>query len=178
LTRRISASDAVQIAAIKGVSAGVVNLGIAWSLGLALPDAGPAVLAGLVGFCGYGLSLVFFVLALRQLGTARTGAYFSIAPFVGAAVSLLMLGDSPGAGFWISSMLMGAGIWLHLTERHVHFHAHDTVTHAHEHVHDQHHRHPHEGDWDGSEPHVHAHKHEAQAHSHPHVPDIHHRHRH
>nr|WP_314627954.1 EamA family transporter [uncultured Noviherbaspirillum sp.] len=178
LTRRISASDAVQIAAIKGVSAGVVNLGIAWSLGLALPEAGPAALAGLVGFCGYGVSLVFFVLALRQLGTARTGAYFSIAPFIGAAVSLLMLGDTPGAGFWSSSMLMGAGIWLHLTERHVHFHAHDPVTHAHEHVHDEHHRHLHEGDWDGCEPHVHAHSHEAQAHSHPHVPDIHHRHRH
>lgn len=178
LTRRISGSDAVQIAAIKGVAAGVVNLGIAWSLGLALPDAGPAALAGLVGFCGYGMSLVFFVMALRQLGTARTGAYFSIAPFVGAAVSLLMLGDTPGAGFWISSMLMGAGIWLHLTERHVHVHAHDPITHAHEHVHDEHHRHRHDADWDGSEPHVHAHTHEAQVHSHPHVPDIHHRHRH
>lgn len=178
LTRRISGSDAVQIAAIKGVAAGVVNLGIAWSLGLALPDAGPAALAGLVGFCGYGMSLVFFVMALRQLGTARTGAYFSVAPFVGAAVSLLMLGDTPGAGFWISSMLMGAGIWLHLTERHVHVHAHDPITHAHEHVHDEHHRHRHDADWDGSEPHVHAHTHEAQVHSHPHVPDIHHRHRH
>lgn len=178
LTRRISGSDAVQIAAIKGVAAGVVNLGIAWSLGLALPDAGPAALAGLVGFCGYGMSLVFFVMALRQLGTARTGAYFSIAPFVGAAVSLLMLGDTPGAGFWISSMLMGAGIWLHLTERHVHVHAHDPIAHAHEHVHDEHHRHRHDADWDGSEPHVHAHTHEAQVHSHPHVPDIHHRHRH
>ena len=178
LTRKISASDAVQIAAIKGLVAGMVNLGIAWSLGLALPDAGKAALAGLVGFCGYGMSLVFFVLALQQLGTARTGAYFSIAPFVGAAVSLLMLGDAPGTAFWLSSVLMGAGIWLHLTERHVHFHAHAPLAHAHEHVHDDHHRHRHDFAWDGSEPHAHPHRHEAASHSHPHVPDIHHRHRH
>jgi drug/metabolite transporter (DMT)-like permease len=178
LTRRISASDAVQISAIKGLAAGMVNLGIAWSLGLALPDAGTTALAGLVGFCGYGLSLVFFVLALQQLGTARTGAYFSTAPFVGAAMSLLLLGETPGAGFWTASVLMGAGIWLHLTERHAHVHAHDPMTHAHEHVHDEHHRHQHDAAWDGSEPHAHPHLHEAQVHSHRHVPDIHHRHRH
>lgn len=178
LTRRISASDAVQIAAIKGLVAGMVNLGIAWSLGLALPEAGAAALAGLVGFCGYGMSLVFFVLALQQLGTARTGAYFSIAPFVGAAVSLLMLGDTPGAAFWWSSVLMGAGIWLHLTERHVHTHTHDPIAHAHEHVHDEHHRHSHDFAWDMSQPHIHPHQHEATSHTHPHVPDIHHRHQH
>jgi drug/metabolite transporter (DMT)-like permease len=178
LTRRISASDAVQIACIKGLAAGLVNLGIALSLGLALPGAGKSALAALVGFCGYGMSLVFFVLALQQLGTARTGAYFSIAPFVGAAVSLLMPGDAPGAGFWVASVLMGAGIWLHLTERHAHLHTHEPMAHAHEHVHDEHHRHHHDFDWDGVEPHRHPHRHEAAVHSHPHVPDIHHRHRH
>jgi drug/metabolite transporter (DMT)-like permease len=178
LTRRISASDAVQIAGIKGLVAGAVNLCIALWLGIALPGVGTAALAGLVGFCGYGLSLVFFVLALQKLGTARTGAYFSVAPFVGAAVSLLMLGDAPGAGFWTAGLLMGAGIWLHLTERHEHLHAHEAMAHAHEHVHDEHHRHAHDFDWDGGEPHVHPHQHEAAVHSHPHVPDIHHRHRH
>src|SRR5205085_9831672 len=137
LTRTISASDAVQLAAVKGLAAGAVNLGIALSLGLALPAADRATLAGLVGFCGYGMSLVFFVLALQKLGTARTGAYFSIAPFVGAAVSLAMLGDAPGAGFWIAGLLMGMGIWLHLTERHAHFHTHEPLAHAHEHVHDE-----------------------------------------
>jgi len=178
LTRKISASDAVQIAGIKGLAAGVVNLGIAWSLGLALPGIGTAALAGLVGFCGYGMSLVFFVLALQQLGTARTGAYFSIAPFVGTAVSLAMLGDTPGAGFWVSSVLMGAGIWLHLTERHAHLHTHDPLAHAHEHIHDEHHQHRHDFAWEEGTPHTHPHQHEAATHSHPHVPDIHHRHRH
>jgi drug/metabolite transporter (DMT)-like permease len=178
LTRKISASDAVQIAGIKGLAAGAVNLGIALWLGIALPGAGKAALAGLVGFCGYGMSLVFFVLALQGLGAARTGAYFSVAPFVGAALSLSMLGDAPGAGFWAASVLMGAGIWLHLTERHAHLHSHEAMTHAHEHRHDDHHRHHHDFDWDGSEPHAHPHRHDAALHSHPHVPDIHHRHRH
>jgi drug/metabolite transporter (DMT)-like permease len=178
LTRRVSASDAVQIAAIKGLVAGAVNLGIALSLGLAMPSAKTAALAGLVGFCGYGMSLVFFVLALQKLGTARTGAYFSVAPFVGAAVSLMLLGDAPGAGFWTASVLMAAGIWLHLTERHAHLHTHEAMAHAHEHVHDQHHQHRHDFNWDGREPHAHPHRHDTATHSHPHLPDIHHRHRH
>lgn len=178
LTRKISASDAVQIAGVKGLVAGVVNLTIAFALGMSMPSANSALLAGIVGFCGYGLSLVFFVLALRNLGTARTGAYFSIAPFVGAAISLIMLGDAPGAGFWVAGALMAAGIWLHLTEKHEHTHTHIPMAHAHKHVHDEHHQHQHDFPWDGKEPHVHPHRHEPLTHTHPHVPDIHHRHEH
>jgi len=178
LTRRISASDAVQIAGCKGLAAGAVNLAIGFALGLPMPALGNAALAGVVGFCGYGLSLVFFVLALRNLGTARTGAYFSIAPFVGAVISLLMLREAPGAGFWIAGALMGAGIWLHLTEKHEHTHTHEPLSHAHQHTHDAHHQHQHHFAWDGQEPHVHPHQHEPLTHNHPHVPDIHHRHHH
>jgi drug/metabolite transporter (DMT)-like permease len=178
LTRKISASDAVQIAGIKGLVAGLVNLGIALLLGSSLPALGAMLSAGVIGFCGYGLSLVFFVLALRNLGAARTGAYFSAAPFVGAAISLLMLHEVPGAGFWIASLLMAAGIWLHLTEKHVHAHTHTRMRHAHAHVHDEHHQHKHDFPWEGSEPHTHPHDHEPITHSHAHVPDIHHQHRH
>lgn len=178
LTRKISASDAVQIAAIKGLTAGVVNLGIAWWLGLAWPSLDNAALAGIVGFSGYGLSLVLFVLALRHLGTARTGAYFSMAPFAGAVIALLMPGEMPGMLFWLAALLMGAGIWLHLTENHVHAHTHVRMAHAHAHRHDIHHQHDHAFPWDGEEPHTHDHQHEPLAHEHPHFPDIHHRHRH
>jgi drug/metabolite transporter (DMT)-like permease len=118
LTRKVSASDAVQIASIKALVAGVVNLSIARALGISTPPASTILVAGVVGFCGYGLSLVLFVLALRNLGTARTGAYFSAAPFVGAVVSLALLGEIPGAGFWIGGALMTTGILLHLTETH------------------------------------------------------------
>lgn len=178
LTRKVSASDPLQIAGTKGLVAGAVNLAIGLALGGAMPETRTVLLAGVVGFCGYGLSLVLFVLALRQLGTARTGAYFSAAPFAGAALSLVMLGEVPGALFWIAAALMGGGIWLHLTESHAHEHEHAPLSHAHKHSHDEHHRHAHDFDWDGVEPHAHAHQHTPLRHSHPHYPDIHHRHGH
>ena len=131
-----------------------------------------------VGLLGYGISLVLFVLALRGLGTARTGAYFSVAPFVGALVSLLWLGDSVGPGFWAACALMALGVWLHLTERHEHEHTHEPMEHTHAHVHDEHHQHAHDFVWDMQEPHAHEHKHTAMTHKHPHFPDIHHRHVH
>ncbi len=179
LTRRISASDAVQIAAMKGLVAGVVNMAFSllW-LELPLPSNAQLAMAGLVGFSGYGLSLVLFVLALRQLGAARTGAYFSAAPFVGAALSLLMLGERPDTAFWLAAALMAVGIWLHLTESHSHFHTHARTAHAHSHSHDAHHQHAHDFPWNGDEPHSHPHEHAPLTHAHPHFPDIHHRHRH
>lgn len=178
LTRKVSGSDALQIAGVKGLVAGTVNLGIALSLGLSLPDIRTALAAGVVGFCGYGLSLVMFVLALRHLGTARTGAYFSAAPFVGAAISLLMLAEVPGTVFSIAAVLMGFGIWLHLSETHDHEHEHDPLSHAHMHSHDAHHQHQHDFYWDGTEPHSHPHEHAPLRHTHAHYPDIHHRHPH
>ena len=178
LTRKVSASDAVQIAGIKGLAAGSVNFGIGLALGLPMPAPDTVLAAGIVGLCGYGVSLVMFVLALRHLGTARTGAYFSAAPFVGAAISLAMLGDTPSALFWIAAALMGAGIWLHLTESHNHEHMHEAMSHAHAHRHDAHQQHEHDFEWDGREPHAHPHRHEPLRHAHPHYPDIHHRHQH
>lgn len=178
LTRKVSASDAVQVAGIKGLVAGTVNLSIALALGYSVPEARTIFSAGIVGFCGYGLSLVLFVLALRHLGTARTGAYFSAAPFVGAIVSLLLLGETPTTVFWIAAALMGLGIWLHVTETHAHDHTHLPLSHSHLHRHDAHHQHEHDFPWDGKEPHVHPHRHQTLVHTHPHFPDIHHRHRH
>jgi drug/metabolite transporter (DMT)-like permease len=178
LTRNVSASDPLQIAATKGLVAGAVNLAIGFALGGTLPALTTVMLAGLVGFCGYGLSLVLFVLALRHLGTARTGAYFSAAPFAGAALALVMLGDVPATLFWLAAALMAAGIWLHLTESHGHEHTHEPMAHGHAHSHDAHHQHAHDFEWDGVEPHVHPHQHGPLTHAHEHYPDIHHRHGH
>jgi drug/metabolite transporter (DMT)-like permease len=161
--------------AILGVTA---LSGIAGMLGFGLPRKTEVLSAAAIGFAGYGLSLVMFVMALRHLGTARTGAYFSAAPFVGAAISLLMLGEVPTPSFWAAAGLMGIGIWLHLTERHEHEHVHKALFHAHPHVHDEHHQHEHDFEWDGSEPHTHPHHHAPIRHTHPHYPDIHHRHGH
>lgn len=179
LTRKVSASDALFIASSKGLIAGVVNTLLALGLGVALPVISVTMTAMSLGLFGYGMSLVLFVLALRGLGAARTGAYFSTAPFIGAAVSLLLLGESAAPAFWFAAALMGVGVWLHLTEHHEHDHTHDAVTHAHQHAHDDaHHDHAHDFDWNKDAAHEHVHEHFTISHKHPHFPDVDHRHAH
>jgi drug/metabolite transporter (DMT)-like permease len=178
LTRRVSGGDAVVLAALKGLAAGPVNLALAWGQGAPLPALPLAGMVLALGLAGYGVSLVLFIRALRELGTARTGAYFSVAPFFGAALALVLLGEQPGAAFWVAAALMGLGVWLHISEHHEHEHVHEPLDHEHPHVHDEHHRHEHRFPWDGREPHVHPHRHEALRHRHPHYPDLHHRHGH
>ena len=178
LTQKVSSSDPFQIAAIKGLVAGSVNMAIALALGASLPAWQVLVGALIVGFFGYGLSLACFVLALRHIGTARTGAYFSLAPFAGALASLGLLHESVGPLFVAAGVLMGLGVWLHLTENHEHPHGHERLEHAHRHVHDEHHQHEHAAGVAATEPHSHSHVHEPLAHSHAHFPDIHHRHEH
>ena len=178
LTQRVSGADPLLLAAVKGGVAGTVNLGLALLTGAAAPSL--ALIAGAlaVGFLGYGVSLALFVLALRHLGTARTGAYFSLAPFFGAAASVAILREPVGPGIVAAGALMAVGAWLHLTERHQHDHHHERLDHSHRHVHDEHHQHAHEPGVSAREPHTHSHVHEPMTHRHPHYPDIHHRHRH
>jgi hypothetical protein len=178
LTRKVSAGDPVQIAMLKGLAAGAVNVLAGLSWGAKLPGVPVLLAAGVIGLFGYGLSLTLFVLALRHIGTARTGAYFSIAPFVGAVIAIPLLGESVSLGLGVAAALMGAGVWLHLTERHEHEHRHEVTEHDHLHSHDEHHRHTHGPEQAAGEPHSHPHRHEELPHSHPHYPDIHHRHGH
>jgi drug/metabolite transporter (DMT)-like permease len=178
LTRKVAASDALFIAATKGLVAGIINCALALALGARLP-AWPLLGAAMtIGLAGYGVSLVLFILALRGLGSARASAYFSTAPFLGAAVAVIIFHDPVSGVFWLAALLMAAGVWLHLTERHEHEHGHPAMSHAHPHVHDAHHQHRHDVDWDGSEPHSHPHAHAPLRHRHRHYPDLHHRHRH
>jgi drug/metabolite transporter (DMT)-like permease len=178
LTRKVSAADPAQIAAIKGLVAGSVNVVLAIIAGARIPAISHVALAGLLGFFSYGVSLSCFVLALRHIGTARTGAYFSTAPFIGAALSLAILPEHGSVLFWIAGGLMIIGIWLHLTEKHTHQHRHEPITHEHLHWHDEHHQHRHSPADPPGEPHSHVHQHEELVHSHPHYPDLHHRHGH
>ncbi len=178
LTRKVSLADPLQIVELKGLIAGPVNLVLGLWLGGGLPAVSPLVVAGVVGFLGYGVSLVLFVFALRHLGTARTGAYFSTAPFLGAAAAVLFLGEALTIQLGIAGLLMALGVWLHLTEIHEHEHEHDPLEHAHPHVHDAHHQHAHAPGAPPGEPHTHAHRHVRLRHEHAHVPDMHHTHRH
>jgi drug/metabolite transporter (DMT)-like permease len=178
IARTLSLTDPVRIALLKGCVAGAVNVLIALGLGARWP--GPAALAGagVVGFAGYGVSLVLFVHALRLLGTARTAAYFSLAPFLGASVAVVALGEPVTAQLLAAAAGMGFGAWLHLSERHGHAHPHEAMVHEHRHVHDAHHEHGHAGGEPAGAAHSHPHAHALLVHRHPHFPDAHHRHGH
>jgi drug/metabolite transporter (DMT)-like permease len=178
LTRKVSAGDPLQVASLKGLVAGSANLSLGVLAGAALPPLGLAAAAGVVGLIGYGVSLAMFVVALREIGTARTAAYFSVAPFVGTVASLVAFREPFTAALAGAGLLMGTGVWLHLSERHEHEHAHAGGEHEHRHLHDEHHRHPHAPGAPPGEPHSHTHTHEPTVHAHPHYPDIHHRHAH
>jgi len=177
LTRKVSANDAMLLACIKGLVAGACNTTLALAGGAALPSLGALAAILAVGFAGYGLSLVLFVVALRTLGTARTGAYFSVAPLFGVLIAFAIWPEVPPWTFWAAAGLMGVGVWLHLRERHGHLHEHEPMEHEHVHVHDEHHRHDHDTP-SVDEPHSHVHRHGPLTHRHVHYPDIHHRHTH
>jgi drug/metabolite transporter (DMT)-like permease len=181
LTRKVSLADASWIAMVKGLAAGATNLVLALALGAAWPAMPVVAGAALVGFASYGASLALFVVGLRELGTARTGAYFSVAPFFGAALAIALLGEAVTAPLLVAGVLMAVGVALHISERHEHRHAHEPLEHTHEHVHgagDVHHDHAHEPPVAPGTRHSHAHRHQSVVHSHPHFPDAHHRHGH
>jgi drug/metabolite transporter (DMT)-like permease len=177
LTQRLSARDPVALARIKTLGAGGCSLLLALATGQRF-SSDPAVLLGalVLGAFAYGLSIVLATHALRLLGAAREAALFATGPFVGALLSIPLLGDRPRLTDAASGLLMAAGVALLLTERHVHVHTHEALEHDHAHVHDEHHQHEHEGPV--VEPHAHLHRHEPVTHEHPHLPDAHHRHGH
>lgn len=178
LTRKVSANDAVAIACAKGLVAGTFNTLLAAALGDALPSLAAISAAAAIGLLGYGVSLTLFVIALRGLGAGRTGAYFATAPFVGAALGILMNGDALSIQLIVAGLFMAVGVWLHLSERHEHPHVHAAERHDHLHSHDVHHLHSHPPGVDPTKPHAHEHVHEPLAHQHPHFPDVDHRHQH
>jgi drug/metabolite transporter (DMT)-like permease len=177
LTRHISARDPIQIALLKGLVSGVASLSLARLLGMEIPWSGRTALAAILGALSYGASLVFFIKALAWLGSFRTGLFFSLAPFIGALTSLVLLREWIGWVMFPAAGLMITGLWLMLAERHEHLHGHAAVTHTHGHHHDDPH-HDHAHDEAPAKAHGHRHTHREGNHSHTHWPDIHHRHGH
>ena len=177
LIRNISEKDPVQIAKAKGLLAGAASLGLALALGREVPLDRRAVLALLVGAAGYGASLVLFIKALKGLGAFRTGALFSLAPFIGGLGSLVILRETPEWFMLPAAAFMALGVAIIIREKHGHRHGHLRMVHDHMHVHDDiHHSHVHSAAPRG--PHSHEHAHEEMDHVHVHWPDTHHRHGH
>lgn len=178
LMRKVSAADPIELAAIKGWVGGSANLVIATAFGAQVPAFGAMLPVLGIGFVSYGVSFCLFILALRHLGTARTGAYFSTAPFIGTVVSLVLFNSNTSPQFWLAGCLAAIGVWLHISEKHEHEHLHLEMEHDHSHKHDEHHQHNHDGSELVGELHSHKHKHTQLKHHHDHYPDIHHRHEH
>ncbi len=179
-TRNISAKNPLTIVAVKGLCAGSFSLLLALALGNRMPALGTALTAMLVGAVCYGLSIVLFIMALRDLGAARTSALYGTAPFLGVLLAVAAFGERPGLLFLVSVPLMIAGAVLLLGEDHEHAHTHAALEHDHRHCHDDtHHTHAHPaGQPCADADHSHPHRHDAVTHAHPHAPDLHHRHAH
>ena len=177
LTRLIAEADAALVAQVKGLAAGTVNVALALAAGHAVPPPASIAISLVLGAVSYGTSLVLFILAMRGLGAARTGAYFALGPFFGALGGVVLLGEPLTGRLALTAALMAAGAWLLLRERHSHRHHHEAGTHTHRHVHDRHHQHEHQG-WEGPEPHLHPHPTGPLEHEHPHIHDRHHGHDH
>lgn len=178
MTRNVIYDNPLHIAALKGLIAGLANCVIAFIYSPVLPTLSQIGAATIIGLFGYGFSLVLFIAALRRLGTARTGAYFSTAPFAGAILAILFLHEPITKKLLTAALFMAIGVYLHLTEKHEHEHSHLEEEHEHMHYHDEHHQHEHQERLLIEEPHSHLHYHPAITHSHPHYPDTLHRHDH
>jgi drug/metabolite transporter (DMT)-like permease len=177
-TRKISTSNSLTLTFYKTLIAGVTNTTLALYSGVSLPSMGLVLKSMTIGFFCYGLSLVLYVRALRFLGASRTGAYFSMAPFVGAVISWLFFPMSFQISALAGGFLMAVGVYLHLTEKHEHRHKHFELAHSHSHTHDEHHQHSHSSDESEQATHTHWHVHIELEHEHEHFPDIHHQHSH
>ena len=169
--------SSMNLAGIKGLVAGTFNIIMAliFTSGGATGLQTAGALA--IGAISYGLSLVFFVEALRRIGAARTTTFFAVGPFIGTIFSILILGERLPKSYQFAAVLMLGGVFLLYREKHGHLHTHESVSHRHDHFHDEHHPHTHEGE-KAKDSHAHSHTHEPLTHIHGHWPDIHHLHRH
>ncbi len=179
-TRNISAKNPFSIVTIKGIISGSFSFILSKILGNQMPDLTILISAMIIGFFCYGLSIVLFVFAMRDLGSTRTSALYGTAPFIGVILSFILLRDTPSIMFFISLPIMIIGTVLLLKEKHYHTHMHKAMQHEHRHNHDDaHHNHEHApGQVIINGYHSHMHTHKAIEHTHPHSPDIHHRHEH
>jgi drug/metabolite transporter (DMT)-like permease len=178
LTRKVSLNDPILLTMIKSFVAGSTNLVLAISFGAKIPSVFLIFQGGALGFLCYGLSIVCFILALRNLGASRTGAYFSAAPFVGAVVAIFIWDEPITLKLVASAIFMAFGIYLHISESHEHEHTHEELEHEHSHTHDEHHQHQHLDGATIKGRHSHRHRHEKLTHRHKHFPDMHHNHTH
>lgn len=176
-TRMLSTKSSEEIVIIKGLFSGLGSLVVALTIGERLPELKWAAVIMLLGFISYGMSINFYIMAQKELGAAKTSAYYSVSPFLGVAFSLLFLGERPEPQFYAALVIMAVSTVLmtkdtvqlqhnHSHEHvHSHMHSHGDITHSHEHSHIHSHLHVHN---DSEETHMHGHM---DLHNHDHLHD-------
>lgn len=179
-TRMLSSKSSIQITTIKGIFSGLGSLMVALVVGEDFPGFASMALVLMLGFIAYGLSISFYIKAQKELGAAKTSAYYSIAPFLGVLFGMLMLGERPNIQFYVGLAIMAAAtvlmvkdtISLQHTHEHIHVHTHEhrhgNLVHVHEHTHTHSHVHIH-GEDEGVHGHVH---HEIEGHDHVHSESV------
>lgn len=176
-TRKLSIKDPIQVVVIKGFGSGFGALIIAGISGAYSANILYILITLLLGFVAYGMSIYLYISAQRDLGAARTSAYYATAPFIGVVISWIVLKEPITSTFIFALIVMLFGTYFAVTENHAHRHNHIPVTHEHKHSHtDGHHNHRHKENVIGE--HSHEHTHEPLVHEHAHLPDLHHRHSH
>lgn len=175
-TKMISHKSSTEIVVIKGIFSGAGSLAVALIMGEKIPSVMMVLCALLLGFVSYGLSIRFYILAQKDLGAAKTSAYYSVAPFLGVAFGMLLLGERPAIQFYIALAVMIVSTYYMIrdtvelqhthehTHTHTHEHRHGDVAHTHEHAHTHTHLHVHGEDSDS-----HKHPHKAMEHDHVHL---------
>ena len=175
-TRMLSNKSSVQITTIKGIFSGLGSLIVAFIVGENIPGLLWIGAVLLLGFVAYGLSINFYIKAQKDLGAAKTSAYYSIAPFLGVIFGVLLLREQPGLQFYLGLVIMIAAtvlmvkdtISLQHTHEHSHIHTHEhchgDLIHTHEHNHIHSHTHTH-----GEDSNNHEHNHKAMPHEHLHT---------
>lgn len=176
-TRMLSLKDPLQVVVIKGFGSGIGSLVLFLSLELKQVPVSYVLATLILGFVAYGMSIYFYIKAQRELGAARTSAYYAVAPFIGVLISWVVLREPISIQFLVALAVMILGTYYAVTEAHEHSHRHLKETHTHKHSHDDgHHTHRHSYEVVGE--HSHEHTHDEMVHDHAHMPDLHHRHEH
>ena len=174
-TRMISNKSSIEIVVIKGTFSGLGSLIVALTIGESIPSVLWMMCVLLLGFVAYGLSIYFYVMAQKDLGAAKTSAYYSIAPFLGVAFGMLILGERPALQFYVALVVMIVSTYFMIKDTielqhthehnhtHTHEHSHGDTVHSHEHTHSHTHIHVHGEDSDN-----HEHNHKEMPHEHLH----------
>ena len=116
-TKKLSHSEPIKVVIVKGLGSGTGALIVAFLSGDKLSYTPYILLAFLLGFVAYGLSIFFYIRAQRYIGAAKTSAFYALAPFISALISLILFQKIPGLLFISAFILMATGAYFTIEKK-------------------------------------------------------------